>query len=303
MDSASPRPPALVLVNPRLARRQPGLIDGIRSHLEDALVESIEGPAAMTGRACEAVSQGARTIVVAGGDGTVGLVLRALIELPEASRPTVGLLPIGTYNNFARSLGIPSDLAEACRIVSTGQTGSVDLGRVISRNPSASFVFKEVVGVGVDARAFASGLDVAGPAKIPVGALASLRAVLSYRPYPVKYRFEPKQRWQRCTQLLVANTPTCAAGFPVLPEARLDDGLFHVLSRSWRGRLDLMAELPLLLRGRHYELEHDQLQTASRVHVTGHSSVLLHADGEFFCRMPAIIEMLPSAVRVFVAPR
>lgn len=294
-------PPLVALCNPRLARRLPGLIDSLKSHLENVQVETVEGPAAMAERARVVANEGARTLVVAGGDGTLGIVLRALVDLPLERRPALGLIPVGTFNNFARSLAIPTDVNEACRIVATGRPVPVDLGRVTSRNPPASFIFKEVVGVGIDAYAFASGLDVAGPTKIPAGALASISAVLRFRPYPVKYRFEPKHRWHHCTQLLVANTPTCAAAFPILPEARLDDGMFHVLSRTWRGRLDLLAELPRILRGRHCDLEHDKIQTASRVYVTGHSNVLLHADGEFFCRMPATIEMLPGAVRVIVA--
>lgn len=296
------RPPeVLVLTNPRITRRMPGLVDTLKTNLQDASVESIEGPTAMVERARAAVAEGVQRIVVAGGDGTVGLLLRAFAGgEPAAPRPTFGVIPIGTYNNFARALGVPTSVADACSVIGSGRAAAIDLGRVTSRYPPTSFIFKEVVGVGVDANAFASGLDVAGPAKIPVGALATVNAILRFRPYPVKYRFDPHARWQRCTQLLVANTPTCAAAFPVLPEARLDDGLFHVLSRSWRGRLDLLTELPRILSGRHCELEHDQVRTARSLYVTGHSSVLLHADGEFFCRMPATIEMLPAAVQMLL---
>jgi diacylglycerol kinase (ATP) len=163
-------------------------------------------------------------------------------------------------------------------------------------------VFKEVVGVGVDAMAFAGGIDVAGPAKIPLGAMSALSAVLSFRPHPVKYRWDAHRHWRRCTQLLIANTPTYAAAFPVLPEARPDDGVFNLLSRTWRGRLDLLRELPRILSGRHTDLEHDIASTCRSVQVAGHSNVLLHADGEFYCRLPAAIEILAGAVEV-VVPR
>lgn len=292
-------PRILVLTNPRILRRTPGMLDALRTHLTGgSRVENIDGPAAMVGRARQAADEGFDRVAVAGGDGTVGLLLRAMMDQPLP----IGIIPLGTFNNFARSLGIPISVPDACRVLVEGVPHAVDLGRVLARNPPATFVFKETVGVGVDAMAFAGGIDVAGPGKIPVGALSALSAVLSFRPHPVKFRCHGERHFHRCTQLLVANTPTFAAAFPVLPEARPDDGIFHVLARTWRGRLDLLAELPRILSGRHCDLEHDVALVCQRVYVAGHSNVLLHADGEFFCRMPASVEILPGAARI-VVPR
>lgn len=289
----------LVLANPRVSRKHPGLNDAIKTHLAGATLETVEGPAAMSTRARAAADEGFERIVVAGGDGTVGVVIRALVDTGSSAQgPALGIIPIGTFNNFARSLGIPTDVAEACSVIESGTPAPVDLGRVISRSPATSFVFKEVVGVGIDALAFADSVDVAGPQKIPLGAMAAVSALLKFRLHPVKFRFSTTDRWERCTQLLVANTPTFCAAFPVAPEALLDDKLFHVISRTWRGRLHMLAELPRILSGRHCELERDSTRTASKVLVTGHSKVLLHADGEFFCRMPATIEMLAGAIRI-----
>lgn len=292
----------LVLTNPRIARRLPGLTDTLSHALTPASrIESIEGPAAMAERALQAAAEGFDRIAVAGGDGTVGLLLRAMIGAGERSDSVLGVIPLGTYNNFARSLGIPMDVLGACHLLVHGQARRVDLGRVTSRRPPATFVFKEIAGVGVDATAFAAGVDVAGLIKIPVGAMSALSAILSYRPHPVRYRCDDERRWRRCTQLLIANTPMYGAAFPVLPEANAFDGRFHVLGRNWRGRLDLLRELRSILSGRHTELEEDLVVECRRVLVSGHSNVLLHADGEFFCRMPAAIEILPAAVAV-VAP-
>lgn len=288
-----------MLTNPRLSRRVAGLTETVLQCLTlGSRVESVEGPAAMTDRARLAASEGFDRVAVAGGDGTVGVMLRAMMGLPTA----VGIVPLGTYNNFAGSLGIPNTVADACRVLVEGEERAVDLGRVTARHPRASFIFKEMVGVGMDALAFATGFDVAGPGKIPVGALSALGALLSFRPHPVKFRCDGDRRWTRGTQILIANTPRYAAAFPVLPEALPYDGRLNVLARKWRGRLDLMWELPAILRGRHCDLEHDVTRVCRRVHVKGHSNVLLHADGEFFCRMPAIVEVLPGAVNV-VVPR
>lgn len=252
----------------------------------------------MTLRAQSAAAGGARQIGVVGGDGTVGLLLRALVGLDCA----LGVIPLGTFNNFASSLDIPMSIPEACRVLVDGTPRPVDLGRVTARHPPASYVFKEMVGVGVDAMAFAAGIDVAGPAKIPAGALSSISAIISFRPHPVKFRCPGDRHWTRCTQLLVANTPRYAAAFPVLPEAVPYDGQLNILARTWRGRLDLLRELPAILSGRHLGLQHDVSRVCRAVRVTGHSNVLLHADGEFFCRMPAYVEILPGIVRVLVPP-
>ncbi len=287
----------LVLANQRLSRRIASFQEILAGQMGDrASIEQIDGPAAMAERARRALAEGYRRIAVAGGDGTVGVVVRALLGEPVE----IGILPIGTFNNFARSLGLPLQLLDAARVLVEGEPRAVDLGRVVSRHPATTFVFKEAVGVGIDAAAFATGPDVPGPSKIPHGIWATLKTLLFFRPKPVKFNCDDDRGWIRCTQLLVANASHYAAAFQILPEARPDDGVFHVLARRWRGRFNLLLELPAILTGRHCRLEHDVTRTCRKVRVAGHSSVLLHADGEFFCRMPATVEILEGAVTVIV---
>lgn len=286
----------MVLANPRLGRLVRNIAEQLRAHLPPTCeLAAIEGPAAMTDRARRAVDEGFDRIVVAGGDGTVGHILRALVERPVA----IGIIPLGTYNNFASSLGIPMDLAAACKVAVEGVPIPVDLGRVIARQPPTTFIFKEVVGVGVDAMAFGGGLDVPGRFKIPVGALSTLSAIVSFRPHPIHFRHDGQKRI-KCTQLIVANTPRMGPAVPVVPEATPTDGAFHVMARTWRGRFDLLRELPQIFEGRHRDLEHDICVQARRVEIKGSGNILMHADGEFFCRLPATVEIMPNAVRIVV---
>lgn len=261
-------------------------------------VEAVEGSLVMADRVAEAVQQGYERIAAAGGDGTAGVLVRTMAELPV--RATVGILPFGTYNNFASSLGIPSDPEAACRTFCEGRPAPTDLGRVISRHPSTTFVFKEMLGVGVDAAAFSASVDVAGPAKIPMGLISTLGAILSFRARSIRFRCNGQGSWVRCNQILVANTPCYGPSFAVVPEARTDDGSLDVLARIWRGRLDLLRELPAILGGRHRSLEHSLYRRAERIEIIGSKRVLLHADGEFFCRLPVVVEIMPSILQVMV---
>lgn len=285
----------LVLANPRIARRAAGLVDAVKAALpEGSGLQVVDGPAAMADQARNAAREGFERVAVLGGDGTVGHVLRALMS----TQTPIAIIPAGTYNNFATSLGIPTDPAEAVRLALEGEPRGVDLGQVTSTQPPTSFVFKEMVGVGVDALAFGGGVDVAGPAKIPVGALAAMSAIVSFRPHPVRFSCDLDRRFSRCTQLIIANTPRYGPSLPVVPEADPTDGLLHVLARTWRGRIDLLFDLPQIFKGRHSDLEHDFFTQARTVHIKGSSRILMHADGEFFCRLPASVEVLPHAVRV-----
>jgi diacylglycerol kinase (ATP) len=302
-----------VLVNPRLARRLGGLAEHLRTHFSvEPVIEVIEGTRIMAERAQRARQDGFDRLAVAGGDGTLGLIMRSIHQHPIP----LAILPIGTFNNFAMSLGIGPSLEEACRIAVEGVPHAVDLGRVTSQRPGVpvlpgggtgsanSFLFKEMVGVGVDATAFSTSVDVAGPVKIPIGVLSVLSATLSFRPHPIRYRLagDSSLRWHRATQIIIANTPCYAANFPVVPEAVPDDGWLDVLARNWRGRIELIRDMPQLLRGRHGDLEHDKYRRTKSVELRGSQKIILHADGEFFCRLPAVVEVVPKAIEVMVAP-
>ncbi len=78
----------------------------------------------------EALAQGATTVVAGGGDGTISEIANALVAVPAATRPVLGILPLGTANDFAISAGIPLETAQALRLALTGRATAIDLVRV-----------------------------------------------------------------------------------------------------------------------------------------------------------------------------
>ena len=145
---------------------------------------------------------GAAEVVVAGGDGTVGLVLRAL----AGTSCRVGLLPLGTYNNFARSLGIPEELDDAIEVVRTGRPRPVTLGRVAGRpflEAAAVGMFGELIVLGEAAKDRAFG-----------GLREALRELSEQREFRYRLSGDVEGRGT-AVSLVFSNTPTTGAHLPV----------------------------------------------------------------------------------------
>ena len=100
-----------------------------------------------------AAKQGCRLVLAAGGDGTVAAVAQGLI----GTSATLGILPLGTYNNTATSLGIPTDLHEACALIAAGVERRVDVGEVRATGKRKPVVFLEIGAVGLPATVTALG--------------------------------------------------------------------------------------------------------------------------------------------------
>jgi len=96
------------------------------------------------GIARQVASTGADLVIAAGGDGTLHAVASGLIH----TRSTLGILPLGTMNNIARSLQIPEEIEQACKIIATGVTSQIDVGMINDQ------VFLEVAGIGLEAALF-----------------------------------------------------------------------------------------------------------------------------------------------------
>jgi diacylglycerol kinase family enzyme len=204
----------------------------------------------------------AETVVVAGGDGTTGLVLRAL----AGSRCRVGLLPVGTFNNFARALGIPGDLDEAIEVVRTGRPRPVTLGRAGGRpflEIAAVGLLGELIAVGEAAKELAFG-EVAG----------LLRELTATGPFA--YRLEGDlEEAGTARSLVFANTPTTGARLPIGGATPNDPDLELTLG-------------PATGPGRRFR----------RLVVHTDPPVPVYADTAQVGRTPVAVEALPDAVTV-----
>lgn len=171
----------------------------------------------------KAIKDGYHSVIVMGGDGTICAVIRGL----AGSKVNLGIIPSGTMNDIARSLGIPEDVQQACALIASGQARKMDLG-VVKTKQEGKFYFFHVVAVGLTATIFPK------IKKIPKGKFSRLgdaiRTFLEYETKPTVYlTLEDESQVEVKTMLVtVSNIPLIGAKNLVAPEASAEDGILDV---------------------------------------------------------------------------
>ncbi len=246
-----------------------------------------------------ALEVGADAVLVAGGDGTVNLAIQ---ELAHTSVP-LGIVPCGTGNDLATSLGIAElDADAAADAVAGGRRRSIDLARV-TREDGSSRLFATVLASGFDSRVN----DRANAMRWPRGhgryTIAILIEFLTLRgvPFDVQLELADGSREMIAGDLVMAtvgNGRTYGGGIPICPDAMLDDGLLDVTLVRPSGRLRLLRLLPRVYRGAHGPAEEVTMRRVRSVLVSS-PEVTAYADGDPFGSLPVRVDVEPAALTVF----
>lgn len=262
-------------------------------------------------QAREALAAGVDRLVVAGGDGTVRAVAGALAEGLADSGGTggctvLGVVPSGTANLFARGLGLPTrDLRGAARIAATGPARSVDLGRaeLVDRlGASTVHPFLVVVGLGHDADTVAA-LDTR--LKQRVRWLAYFepglrRLARPARPVTLSLDGEVEST-EDLWSVLAVNSARLPMGARVVPAARPDDGLLHVVLVAPRGLSDWVRVVRTGLGGRHTPHPALRYRQGRLLTVRPTEPALVQVDGDVVADIVSVrITLVPGAVPVAV---
>ncbi|MEU7009422.1 diacylglycerol kinase [Streptomyces sp. NPDC046332] len=248
-------------------------------------------------RAREAVAGGTGALVAVGGDGMVSLALQAV----AGTRTPLGVVAVGTGNDFARALGLPlRDPSAAGRLAAEllkgGGARDIDLGRVGDR------WFGTVLASGFDSRVN----DRGNRMRLPVGRfrydLAMIAELAAFRPVPYRLTFDDgTERRSEATLVAVGNGPSYGGGMRICAGARMDDGLFDVTVVGDCSRTTLIKVFPRVYRGTH--LDHPVV-TVHRVRslTLDAPGVTGYADGEPLGPLPLTAACVPGALRVLAPP-
>jgi YegS/Rv2252/BmrU family lipid kinase len=240
-----------------------------------------------------------------GGDGTVHEVVNGLMQLPPERRPVLGVVPIGSGNDFCFSMGVPREADRALfHALQAENVHAIDIGRMTDEHGRQEY-FDNTVGIGFDA------VVTIRSHKLPIvkGFLMYLTAVIQtilLNHDPARVTVETDQgTWQdQVIMTTLCNGPREGGGFMIAPAARNDDGLldFTVVRRVSRAMMFRLV--PEFMKGTHIDFkEHIRIGTCRRFRMTSDLPLYIHADGEIFTSFGSNtksveFEILPEALKV-----
>jgi len=230
---------------------------------------------------------------VVGGDGTLADLVPGV--LARADAPPLALIPAGTGNDVAKTLGVHRAGPEAALGLALGDGGEeirLDAGRIDGR------AFLNGFGVGIDGAVAESAERV--PLRLGIATyLIGLAAVLpSWKPFGYRIEIDDEVTTGEATLIAVAHGQVCGGGFRLTPRADPTDGKLDVCLIGPFGRLRLLAKLPLALSGRHLDEPETTYCQARKVRLELERELVAHIDGNLLHGLRDItIETIPAAVR------
>ncbi len=245
----------------------------------------------------EAAAQGFDPIVAAGGDGAISEVVNGLVGDGNVARATLGVIPLGSANDYAYQLGIPiRDLTWACRLlVEAKHVRTLDLGRANQH----VFMNDFIVGLGAIANMEAAKIQrIHGETRYVLGAM---KAILKAKWPTVGFRWDEGVMEKRPILMSYISIGYRTGGVYFLsPHARQDDGLLDFLVADARSRLGVFKLLPKTMKGTHIHEPGVYYHQCARVAIESDDPLLMLVDGEIKTDFPMTVDVrvLPGAIRV-----
>lgn len=231
--------------------------------------------------------------IVGGGDGTLNAAVEGLVE----SQLPLGILPLGTANDLAHTLGIPTSLPEACQIVAKGQLQRIDLGWVNGKH------FFNVASLGLSVQ-IAERLNRGTKRRWGVLAYAAtaLGVIWQVKPFRADICLDGKLIRVKTVQIAVGNGRYYGGGMTVCEDAAIDDCQLHLYSLNVRHWWQLIAALPSVWQGQHRAWSGVHACKCQEIEVYTHEPYFINTDGELTTHTPARFRIIPKALSV-LTPR
>ena len=289
-----------VILNPRSGSVSDAekLVADIIAALPGARILMPQAPGEAASLAAQAAVEGCKTILAAGGDGTLNEVLNGV--MPHAAEVQLGLLPLGTGNDFARTLKLPADLSQTLEIIKAGNLRQFDVVRVSGRDRPRYFL-------NIAAGGFSGAVSekLTPELKSTWGPLSYFRGMVEalpeLKPFACELTLDDHQSLSlSILNLVIANAPFVAKGIPIAPEADPSDGWLDVIAiRETSGpRLALLT--PQALTGNHLLNEDVFFVRAKRVAVNATPRMPFNTDGELIGDSPWVFDVCHLAVTMIV---
>ena len=310
----SPFGPLVLIANPRAGR---GKVEAALPQVENVLrnldlgyrIVRTTHPGHATQAARDALRNGERFLVAAGGDGTVHEVVNGMISggRPAAPDAVLGVVAAGSGCDFVRSFGLPGDAVQGARHLAGDGVRAIDVGTVTCMDGDKAkiryFVNIAEAGLGGAVVARAAGLKgvngvgrFLGAARYATGFWLTLPG---FRPATVRLDADDQAFAWRAYNVVVANCRFYGGGMQISPKSDPGDCLLDVLVMTGP-KSDAFTTLPKVYRGTHLPHRNIAELRAGRVHVDADRPFGVEADGEMLGTTPATFGVIPAAIRLKV---
>jgi diacylglycerol kinase (ATP) len=292
---------ACVILNPTAGSvKDLGTVMGQLRRLPGAKIETTSRRGDALRFARKLVRNGCHYIIAAGGDGTLNEVINGVAT--HAREIHVGLVPLGTGNDFARALNLPFTIEENIDILLSPHSRAIDLVRVKSDRVRYF--------VNVSAGGFSGLVDekLTPEMKRTWGPLAYVRSAAAAFPELHGYRttivFDDKERLSADVyNVIVANGRFVAGGLPVAPEADPSDGLLDIILISKSSKPEIVLLATQMLLGKHISNKAVVCRRAAKVSIRSRPGMWFNVDGELIGNEPSVFKVMPRAVQFVVGKK
>jgi YegS/Rv2252/BmrU family lipid kinase len=258
---------------------------------------ALERPTKQAARAAkQAVEDGYDLVIGMGGDGTIGGVIRGMVN----SGVPLGVIAAGTENDFAHTLGIPDDVEAACQLIASGKTRPVDLGRLKTKKTDR-FDFFMVTAIGLVATVFPMIKNI--PEGDYSGIMDAVKTLLRFNSSPRIYMELDNQPEIEIETMLVtiANTPLIGLNNLLAPDASLEDGLLDIAVYPGFSKAELAAYFARTVKQIATADDKVQRYRARKIKIRTEPELDIAAEGLMMGKGKARLKALPAALQV-IAP-
>jgi diacylglycerol kinase (ATP) len=252
----------------------------------------------------QAGEQGYNMVIAMGGDGTVHEVVNGLMQVPEDKRPLLGVVPVGSGNDFAHAIGVPMKSDHALAHALKGEASPVDLGLMTDEHGRKEY-FDNTLGLGFDA------IVTIRSHKLPFlrGFIMYLTAViqtilLNHDPAHVRIQTDTETIDENVLMTTLCNGGREGGGFMLSPDSKMTDGIMEYLLVRKVSRGMMFRLVPEFMNGTHRRFAKEiRMGTCKTFIMTSDRPLYIHADGEIFTSFGSNLrkvtfEILPNALKV-----
>lgn len=286
--------------NNRLAKVLPGILEYCRAYFSDNVSFGYtEGKSHAIELAKQLTEAGCDYLIAMGGDGTLHEVLNGVLQsnAPAEKYPVIGLLPMGSANDFARTAGLSKSIKSLTKLIENKCIQKIDLGKINFEENGEARYFANIAGIGLGPEV------VQGMERSPAFVGPKLRYFTQIVKGFLKYRKKEvcitgnSQVWKgKLLQMAVANGRYYGYGICTAPDADLTDGFFQIAIFGDLSIWDYLKNTGNLKKGikiRHKEVNYFKLK---KIKIESNEPCGIEADGEYAGRLPVTITILPKAI-------